>query len=227
MEHAAIFIPASPASSAAHTPIKFRTPAPSRQGSIWIPATPPSAARLPTSYPTSDPSWAMLLDASMDPLYDPRHQTTSEASDATPAAMLTDPIETTSQYLVRVSCEFIDSINNRDWMHAERLASVVDHSCFTARLTDFAEVNSYWSHLETYKLIHSYAPQVQISILGTSCEVDEIRGYANVFINASANNQPGAISTQGVSLFEWKRNERSGEWLCVRHTALKGIEGIV
>lgn len=79
----------------------------------------------------------------------------------------------------------------------------------------------------SYKLIQSYAPQVQISILGTSCEVDEIRGYANVFINAEANNQPGGISTQGVSLFEWKRNERSGEWLCVRHTALKGIEGIV
>ena len=159
MEHAAIFIPASPASSAAHTPIKFRTPAPSRQGSIWIPATPPSGghALQPTSYPTSDPSWALLLN-DQDENYNPTHQTTSEASieTATPDCIFTDPIETTSQYLIRISCEFIDAINNRDWTNAERLgASVIDHSCFTARLTEFPEVASYWEHLETYATLSS------------------------------------------------------------------------
>ncbi|GIZ40912.1 hypothetical protein CKM354_000423200 [Cercospora kikuchii] len=248
MEHAAIFIPASPASSAAHTPIKFRTPAPSRSGSIWIPATPPSGGfeqqQPPTSYPMSDDSWAHLLldDASImvphhlnddnglyDPTYDPTHQTTSEASTASTAtpSMLTEPIESTSQYLVRISCEFIDSINNRDWANAERLACIVDHTCFTARLTEFPEVDSWWKHLETYKFIHAHAPNVYINILGTSCELDEFLGCANVYINAEASGQPGGIATQGVSLFEWKRNDFTGEWLCVRHTALKGIEGIV
>lgn len=115
----------------------------------------------------SDDSWAHLLldDASLmvphhldddnglyDPTYDPTHQTTSEASTASTAtpSMLTEPIESTSQYLVRMSCEFIDSINNRDWANAERLACIVDHTCFTARLTEFPEVDSWWKHLETY-----------------------------------------------------------------------------
>lgn len=136
-------------------------------------------------------------------------------------------LETSRDLLIRLSHSFIEAINRRDWAAAEAFSDVVDHNCFRGQVTDFEEIDSYQVTLEIYKSIASRAPAVQIHILDTTCQVDETSGYANVYINVDAAGQSGGIATQGVSIFEWLRTRKYGQWLLVKHTSLKGVEGIV
>ncbi|KAF7189827.1 hypothetical protein HII31_08934 [Pseudocercospora fuligena] len=174
---------------------------------------------------------AILIPASPSGTEDGQESlhSSTPASKATMATSANDTPEDTAKYLTRVSSDFIHAINRRDFAAAESMEYLIDHSRFTARLTDFPIDHSYQEHVDRYKFVYSQAPDVFLHVGETSVDLDERKGTASVYINVNAAGQPGGVATQGVSLLEWRRTSQDGKetWLCVKHTAVKGLQDIV
>ena len=94
---------------------------------------------------------------------------------------------------------------------------------FRAKHDGLPTARSRQQHLDNLKRHFSVMPEFHLELLNCSSEVDEQQGLGMVYMFFRLSKLVGDLQRESIAVLKWER--RHGEWLCVKHTGLRGPSG--
>jgi hypothetical protein len=140
-----------------------------------------------------------------------------------PMPALEDPKKAgTGPYLEALSHQILDvSLNMKDHSHP----LLVKHMspAFRGKHDALPKVNNRDDHQNNLKKHLDKQPELHVTILNSSSDVDDSRGRATVYIWYSLGGLEHGLEREAVAVLSWERKQ--GVWMIIKHSGMRGPSG--
>lgn len=160
------------------------------------------------------PSHDVLLFGQPDKSFAPQ-----QASPANPVKN-EDQVASDIEQLTALTHNFVNMINNRDWIDEPSASSHVAQG-FKA---EYQQVGSLTmsQHTAIYRNLTIEYPEYHIELLTCNPEVEAAAGKATVFMDLQVTGAPPGVVRNSVTVTEWKLVGPGRNWTCFRMSTIRG-----
>lgn len=149
---------------------------------------------------------------------------------------MNNPATSSAAYLKDICRRMVDAVNKRDWSRSP--GCVWDHFAPHPDVdaTNIApmQIDPFGSKIiregplmsiRRWQEMTSSYPNLYYKILDMSVDLEEKLGFARVFFTCETYGVMEGVVGQTVGIFEWRRSEESGPWLCTEYGGMRGWGG--